>query len=249
MGERDFLTRGGLAPSVSWAMTRLAGISAHSTILDPCVGRGGLLVEAALLQVLLWGSHVQTHACVHVCMCACVHVCMCACVHAGMFTAYTGQETCKCLGVDADAEQLSIARAAALAAGCAGRVEVVHGDCTCLPLRQHSVDVTLVDLPFGKRHKSPLGIKALYSQVCLCVRARGAFERERGGRGWGLGGRVRREERGKRDGDCVCLCVCARPSVLTWLGINTLRAGASRGVPRHPCRRGSSSSHEQKDHS
>ena len=218
MGERDFLTRGGLAPSVSWAMTRLAGISAHSTILDPCVGRGGLLVEAALLQVLLLGSHVQTHAC--------VHVCMCACVHAGMFTAYTGQETCRCLGVDADAEQLSIARAAALAAGCAGRVEVVHGDCTCLPLRQHSVDVTLVDLPFGKRHKSPLGIKALYSQVCLCVRARGAFEREREGGGWGLGGRVRREERGMRDGDCVCSCVRARPSVLTWLGINTLRAGA-----------------------
>ena len=111
-------------------------------------------------------------ACSDACMCACVHVCMCACVHAGMFTAYTGQETCKCLGVDADAEQLSIARAAALAAGCAGRVEVVHGDCTCLPLRQHSVDVTLVDLPFGKRHKSPLGIKALYSQVCMCARAR-----------------------------------------------------------------------------
>ena len=71
MGERDFLTRGGLAPSVCWAMTRLAGASAHSTILDPCVGRGGLLVEAALLQVLLWESHVQTHACVHVCICAC----------------------------------------------------------------------------------------------------------------------------------------------------------------------------------
>jgi hypothetical protein len=46
----------------------------------------------------------------------------------------------------------------------------VQADCTHLPLPSASIDVTLVDLPFGKRHKSKLGIRQLYTltlaEVC-----------------------------------------------------------------------------------
>ena len=52
---RDFLSAGALSSTVSWALTRLAfkharlpRISPPCTILDPCVGRGGLLIEAVL---------------------------------------------------------------------------------------------------------------------------------------------------------------------------------------------------------
>jgi hypothetical protein len=48
MGERDFLSHGALSGAVSWAIARLARIDSPCTILDPCVGRGGLLIEAAL---------------------------------------------------------------------------------------------------------------------------------------------------------------------------------------------------------
>eukprot|EP00961_Rhodomonas_salina_P072956 980088-Rhodomonas_salina.1 len=57
MGERDFLSHGALSGAVSWALARLARIESPCTILDPCVGRGGLLIEAALSHPrcdLLW---------------------------------------------------------------------------------------------------------------------------------------------------------------------------------------------------
>jgi tRNA (guanine6-N2)-methyltransferase len=46
-----------------------------------------------------------------------------------------------------------------------------------LPLPDESVDAVLVDLPFGKRHKSNIGISRLYAlglaEVCRVLRAEG----------------------------------------------------------------------------
>lgn len=65
-----------------------------------------------------------------------------------------------------------------LRAGCAERVALAKADLAArLPLPDRSVDAVLVDLPFGKRHKSNLGISRLYSlglaEACRVLREGG----------------------------------------------------------------------------
>lgn len=53
----------------------------------------------------------------------------------------------------------------------------MQADCTHLPLPPASIDVTLADLPFGKRHKTQMGIKQLYTltlaEICRVTRSGG----------------------------------------------------------------------------
>ena len=124
LGERPYLVGGALHGPIGWALARLARIppTAPLTILDPCAGVGGLLIEAAL-------AHPR----------------------------------CTCVGFDRDARSVGAAIESARKAGVAERLALAQADCTSLPLPASSVDVTLVDLPFGKRHTSSMGLNQLYA--------------------------------------------------------------------------------------
>ena len=162
---RPWVPAGALRGPVSWALARLADetrAEAHhhhlnssssssssspskcsacccrmGVVLDPCVGRGGLLVEAAL-----------------------------AC-HAPARPDDSRASACCCrfIGVDEDSNQLAAACAAARRAGMSHNVSFVRGDCTALPLASASIDTVLVDLPFGKQHKAKgMALSELYER-------------------------------------------------------------------------------------
>lgn len=141
---RPWLPGGALRGPVSWGLARLAveamggAPPAGGVVIDPCVGRGGLLVEAAL--------------------------------------ALPG---CRFVGCDCDAAQLRSSAKAARRAGCASRVGLLHADCTRLPLEDGSVGMVVVDLPFGKKHKSEMPLSKLYeltlAELCRVMRVGGAL--------------------------------------------------------------------------
>eukprot|EP00965_Chrysotila_dentata_P191422 6174521-Pleurochrysis_carterae.AAC.3 len=118
MSDRPYL-RGAMHGPVAWSIASLACIQPGQLVLDPMVGKGGLVIEAAL-------AHPRA----------------------------------RFVGVDHSTEQLSVAAENACIAGpnASHRVELIQGDAIHLPLRDHTVDAIICDLPFGKRHTSAMGI-------------------------------------------------------------------------------------------
>lgn len=72
---------GALKPSVAAALVSLAGVTSHTSVLDPCCGSGTILIEAALCGASVYGGDNNPAALAAACVnCASAHIAASLCL-------------------------------------------------------------------------------------------------------------------------------------------------------------------------
>ena len=147
ISHRSYLC-GTLHGPIAWSLAMLAQMHPGDVVLDPMVGKGGVLLEASVLEPSACCIGIDSDA-------------------AQLDFALANARRLH--------QSLEETWQQGLGKGASGRVEapriVLHpGDCTRLPLRAGCVDCVITDLPFGKRHKAgggaaEQGLHALYARA------------------------------------------------------------------------------------